>query len=58
MVDQHGKPYTSNGGRVQSVEEEDEGTQEASVESIDAKNFYGICSIRSTSQALNSHLMF
>ena len=58
MVDQNGKPYTSNGGRVQSVEEEDEGTQEASVESIDAKNFYGICSIRSTSQALNSHLMF
>lgn len=57
MVDQNGKPYTSNGAKVYSVEEENE-DQQPCIESIDAKNFYGICSIKTDSQALNSHLMF
>lgn len=62
MVDQNGKPYTSQStsqsSRVHAIEEEDEETEgQATISSIEAAQFYGINSIRNEA-SLNSKQMF
>ena len=63
MVDQNGKPYTSqfSNGKIRSIREDDDDDQEqGEIASIDAKNFYGIGinSIRNQTESLNLTQMF
>jgi len=62
MVDQHGKPYQTQNGRVALIEEEEDETDgQEPMRSIEAAQFYGINSIReekSFKASLNSLQMF